>query len=60
MWAVMQDFKAHMYFSGLILMDIPTVHHQVHHQAHHQVHGGTIRQIFSYFLAKNVQKFCNF
>ena len=50
-------FKAHGYFSRVILMDIPTEHHQVHHQAHHQVHDMTIRQIFSYFMAKNVQKF---
>ena len=56
MWAVMQDFKAPGYFSMDILMDIPTVHHQVHHQ----VHGVTIRQIFSYFLAKNVPKFAIF
>ena len=37
-------------------MDIPLVHHQVHHQAHHHVHGVTNRQIFNYFMAKNVQK----
>ena len=60
MWVVMQDFIAHGYFSRVILMDIPTVQHQVHHQAHHQVYGVKIRQIFSNFLAKNVQKLANF
>ena len=49
----------------LKLMDISAwtfswIQHQVYHQAQHQVHGVTIRQSFSLFLAKNVQKFVIF